>query len=255
MRPYRITSILFIIALIVLDMLYFSGLIAWWWIIVCIAAYVHVLVFAAIFIQWNFYTKSYNRGSNKQLIALTFDDGPAVETARILDILKAQGVQAAFFSIGKRASNDVEIVKRWHTEGHIVGNHSFNHGFNFDWLSTHKMVAEMNATNEVIKTAIGKIPKLFRPPYGVTNPNLARAIRKTRMHSIGWNVRSFDTKAKNPEALLNSILTKLKGGDIILLHDSMPITADILTDLITKARQKGYTFARLDKLLDIAPYE
>jgi peptidoglycan/xylan/chitin deacetylase (PgdA/CDA1 family) len=212
-------------------------------------------VLGAIFIHWNFYTKSYNGGNNKQLIALTFDDGPAEQTARILDILKAQDVQAAFFSIGKRVNDNIEIVKRWHAEDHVVGNHSFNHGFNFDWLPTSKMLAEINATNDVVEKTIGKTPKLFRPPYGVTNPNLARALSKSGMHSIGWNVRSFDTKAKKPEVLLDSILKKLKGGDIILLHDSMSITADILTDLIVKARQKGYTFARVDKLLDIAPYE
>lgn len=238
-----------------LDILYFSGVVAWWWIIVAIVLYVHALVLGAIFIQWNFYTKSYYKGDNKQLIALTFDDGPVEQTARILDILKAQDVQAAFFSIGKHAGNNIEIVKRWHAEGHVVGNHSFNHGFNFDWLPTGKMVAEINATNEVIKGAIGKTPKLFRPPYGVTNPNLARAIRKTSMYSIGWNVRSFDTKATEPEVLLNNILRKLKGGDIVLLHDSMSITADILTDLITQTREKGFTFTRIDQLLDIAPYE
>lgn len=222
---------------------------------VCIIVYVHILVLGAIFIQWNFYTKSFNKGKNKQLIALTFDDGPASETARILDVLKVQGVQATFFSIGKRAESNIEMVKRWDAEGHLVGNHSFSHGFNFDWLPSSKMSAEIEKTNEVIRRSIGKTPKLFRPPYGVTNPNLAKAIRRTGMYSIGWNVRSFDTKAKDPQALLNSILTKLRGGDIILLHDSMPVTADILTDLIVQARQKGYTFAPLDKLLDITPYE
>lgn len=74
------------------------------------------------------------------------------------------------------------------------------------------------------------------------------------MHSIGWNVRSFDTTAKNKADLEARILNSLKGGDIVLLHDSQQITAEILTDLIRKAREKGFTFVRVDKLLDLRPY-
>ncbi len=74
------------------------------------------------------------------------------------------------------------------------------------------------------------------------------------MQSIGWNIRSFDTKAKDPEVLLQRLLGKLKGGDIVLLHDSIPITAEILTEFIIQARKKGFTFARVDSLLGIDAY-
>ena len=117
------------------------------------------------------------------------------------------------------------------------------------------MLAEIETTNSLIQQLTGKTPKLFRPPYGVTNPNLAKAIRKSGMHSIGWNIRSFDTTAKDNQKLLARILQKVEGGDIILLHDSMNITKEILTELIESLRNKGYSFVRLDKLLDIEPYE
>jgi len=74
------------------------------------------------------------------------------------------------------------------------------------------------------------------------------------MHSIGWSLRSFDTKAKNSQELLNSILDKLQGGDIVLLHDTKAITREILTDLIVNARKKGFTFVRIDKMLSIDAY-
>ena len=74
------------------------------------------------------------------------------------------------------------------------------------------------------------------------------------MVSIGWNIRSFDTTAKDPQQLLQRILGKLQGGDVILLHDSMEITHQILTQLIHQARQKGFTFVRLDQLLQIDAY-
>lgn len=217
--------------------------------------YIALLVLGAINIQWNFYIRSRHRGKNEKWITLTFDDGPAEETSAILDILKEQAVAATFFTIGKNAAQQPEILKRWRDEGHLIGNHSYRHGFNFDWQSTAKMREEIKATNAVIENCTGIKTKLFRPPYGVTNPNLAKAIKQCGMYSIGWSVRSFDTTAKHPEKLLAHILQKTKGGDIILLHDSMDITKNILTETIIKLRQKGYSFVRLDELLDIKAYE
>lgn len=252
---FRYTTIIFILLLIGLDYGYFFGNISWGWIVVVLVVYLHLLVFGSIYIRWNFYLRSYNKGKDKRYIALTFDDGPGAETAAILDILKQQKVEAAFFSIGKNAAANQQLVKRWYEEGHLIGNHSYNHGFNFDWQSAKKMQAEITQTNTCIASVIGRQPKLFRPPYGVTNPNLAKAVQRSGMHSIGWNVRSFDTKAKDENALLKRILDRLEGGDIILLHDSMAITRRILTTLITEARKKGFTFVRVDKMLEIEGYE
>lgn len=254
MRPYRITSILFVIALVLLDIAYLGGIVEWWWLVIAFIAYISLLVLGASFIEWNFYLKSFNSGKKEKQIALTFDDGPSELTPAILDVLKEQNVQAAFFTIGKNASKYPEIVKRWHEEGHVVGNHSYDHGFNFDWQSSKKMAAEIERTNHLILTTIGVTPLLFRPPYGITNPNLARAVDKTGMYSIGWSVRSLDTRAGDATKLLNKLLNEIKGGDIILLHDTMAITREILTDFIVQARKKGFTFARVDQLLDIDAY-
>lgn len=254
MRPFGIVNILFITLLILLDALYLYGIADWYWILVLIILYIHLLVLGAVYIQWNFYVKSYNKGTADKFIALTFDDGPAGETERILDILKEQKVEAAFFTIGKRAADNPGVVKRWYDEGHLIGNHSYNHGFNFDWKSARNMATEIERTNTIVSGITGKTPLLFRPPYGVTNPNVAKSVKLTGMYSIGWNIRSFDTKAKDSGMLKQRILSGLKGGDIILLHDSMPVTAEILTDLIVQARQKGFTFARVDKLLGLQPY-
>lgn len=254
MRPYRIVTFLFLLSLLVIDYAYFMHGASLWWLAGSIAIYINLLVLGTIFIRWNFYLVSLNKGKKKDLVALTFDDGPAEQTAMILDILKAEGVQAAFFSIGKNAAAHPELVKRWHEEGHLVGNHSYNHGFNFDWKLSRAMAKEMEQANDTIMSLIGKKPKLFRPPYGVTNPNLAKAVKRTGMQSVGWSLRSFDTAAKDPRELLERILLKVEGGDIILLHDSMPITREILTGLIKAVRQKGFTFARVDKMLDIDAY-
>jgi peptidoglycan/xylan/chitin deacetylase (PgdA/CDA1 family) len=254
MRPYKLVTILFLISLLAVDYAYFMAGASLGWIAGALGVYISLLVLGTIFIRWNFYIRSFNKSSNKKLVALTFDDGPAEQTAAILDVLKKEGVEAAFFSIGKNAAAHPELVKRWDTEGHVVGNHSYEHGFNFDWKLSKNMVKELGQTNDTIKSLIGKTPRLFRPPYGVTNPNLAKAVKRTNMHSIGWSIRSFDTRAKDPKELLERILLNVEGGDIILLHDSMLITKDILTALIKKVREKGYTFSRVDKMLEIDAY-
>ncbi|HRO41493.1 MAG TPA: polysaccharide deacetylase family protein [Flavipsychrobacter sp.] len=252
--PFKIVNILSIVALIVLVWLYQNIQVSGWWFLALFLVYSSALVLGAIYIRWNFYLKSFDKGENKNWIALTFDDGPAGKTAAILDILKNENVPATFFCIGKNVSDNSELVKRWDDEGHLIGNHSFNHGFNFDWQSAKQMAEEIEQTNATIRSIIGKSPAFFRPPYGVTNPNVAKAVKLTQVHSIAWNVRSFDTTAKNPDQLLARILNQLRGGDIILLHDSMPITCEILTELIHKARQKGFTFVRVDKMLGLDAY-
>jgi len=96
--------------------------------------------------------------------------------------------------------------------------------------------------------------RFFRPPYGVTNPNLAKAIKAGNYHSIGWSVRSMDTVAKTEQKLLLKITTNLKSGDIVLLHDSVDITIQTLQKIIDAIKAKGFEIVRLDKLLNLEAY-
>jgi peptidoglycan/xylan/chitin deacetylase (PgdA/CDA1 family) len=238
---------------------YFNGYSAWW-ILACIIAFITILVLGSIYIHWNFYFRSVNKipllhvkfdrekfsviNRGKE-VALTFDDGPAEHTEAVLDILKREKVNATFFIIGKNISGREGLLKHMQAEGHSIGNHSFNHGFNFDWQSAAKMQEEIELTNQAIESITGTPVTLFRPPYGVTNPNLGKALRNSNLKSIGWNLRSMDTVAKDEKQLLNKILTRVKAGDIILLHDRCSITAEILPELITTLKKRGFGFATL----------
>lgn len=254
MRPFQYIAILFVAVLAGVTFLYFSGVIAFVWLPVLSMAYIALLYFGVTKIQWNYYLHSYNKGHNKHFIALTFDDGPNTETEAILDILQQEQVKAAFFCIGRNIEKNQALALRMHDEGHIVANHSYYHTTGFDWMSSKRMLAEMEKCNSLIRKVTGKEPNMFRPPYGVTNPNLYRAVKSSGMLSIGWSLRSFDTMAKDGGKLKNKIINKLSGGDIILLHDSVPLTREILTDLIREARKKGFTFVRVDQLLDVQAY-
>jgi peptidoglycan/xylan/chitin deacetylase (PgdA/CDA1 family) len=238
---------------------YFNGY-STWWILACIIAFITILVLGSIYVQWNFYFRSVNKipllnvkfdqekfsviNRGKE-VALTFDDGPAEHTEAVLDILKREKVNATFFIIGKNIAGRETLLKRMQEEAHSIGNHSFHHGFNFDWQSAAKMQEEIALTNQAIESITGTSVTLFRPPYGVTNPNLAKALRNSNLKSIGWNLRSMDTVAKDERQLLNKILTRVKAGDIILLHDRCSITASILPELITTLKKRGFTFATL----------
>lgn len=254
MRPFQYISLVFTLLLTAGIYLYLQDKVELIWLICFVALYFGFLYFAVTQIQWNYYIKSHNKGVHDKYIALTFDDGPNQETAAILDILQREKVRATFFCIGKHVEANQLLAHRMHDEGHVLGNHSYYHTHSFDWMSSKKMLAEIEECNNIIRQITGRSSLLIRPPYGITNPNLSRAVKHSGMTSIGWSLRSFDTMSKNKEELKNRIINKLKGGDIVLLHDSMPITREILTDLIHEARQKGFTFVRVDKLLDVKAY-
>jgi peptidoglycan/xylan/chitin deacetylase (PgdA/CDA1 family) len=188
-------------------------------------------------------------------VALTFDDGPLTAfTPQILDILQKAQAPAAFFCIGNRIAGQEALLKRIDAEGHVIGNHSFSHHFWFDLFPASKMLAELQQVDNTIEQVTGKRPRLFRPPYGVTNPNVRRAVNRGNYTAVGWNIRSLDTVAKRADELMNRILSRLQPGGVILMHDSIPLTVEILPALIAHIREQGYTIKRIDQLLNIPAY-
>lgn len=251
-----VTVFVIVLLLHVAASICFNGY-SFWWLPGILAIYLILLILGSIFIRWNFYVKSVNKLPRLRLhfnqkgfamsqpdnvVALSFDDGPTEHTAVILDILKKEKVPATFFLIGRQIEGQEAIVRRMSEEGHEIGGHSFSHSKHFDWKSSGVMLSEILSANEAIEAISQKPVRLFRPPYGVTNPNLAKAIRLSGMKSVGWSIRSLDTIAKSEKKLLNRILKDVKPGAIILLHDHCTVTQKILSELITGIREKGYAF-------------
>ena len=103
-------------------------------------------------------------------MALTFDDGPDERnTSMILDILK-NGINCNILLYRTQYSGNESVLKRIHMEGHTIGNHSYSHAFLFDLFSKRKMQKDLEQMDNLVVQILGKRPKLFRPPYGVTNP-------------------------------------------------------------------------------------
>jgi peptidoglycan/xylan/chitin deacetylase (PgdA/CDA1 family) len=148
---------------------------------------------------------------------ISFDDGPASNyTTEILQLLKQDNVKATFFCIGNRIAGNENIIKKIKEDGHIIGNHSYSHHFWFDIFSSKKMLDDLKKMDQETERVTGMLPKLFRPPYGVTNPNLRKAIIKGDYTPIGWSVRSMDTVIKDEKKLLDKINRSLKPGAVFL---------------------------------------
>lgn len=222
--------------------------------------FISVTAYGSAQIQANYFVKSINKGGRRsgtgKAVALTFDDGPDPDsTPRILDILRENDLKATFFVIGRKAAEYPHLLQRIADEGHTIGNHSFSHHNLIGVFSKRKLQADIQRCNETIKEITGLSPMLFRPPFGVTNPRYAAVLKDLQMQSVGWSLRSLDTRAKNRYQLIQKIISKLKPRDIVLLHDHLPLTADSLADIIGHCREMGIKIEPLPRLIGKEPYE
>jgi peptidoglycan-N-acetylglucosamine deacetylase len=224
--------------------------------VVIVLAYSLILFYGCYFIGSQFFMNVICKGPvDRRQVALTFDDGPHSEnTDKILLTLKNTNTKAAFFCIGKNISGNEYLLNRINAEGHLIGNHSYSHDFWFDMYSSRKMTEDLKRMNDLTQRTINLQPGFFRPPYGVTNPNLAKAVSVKKMLPIGWNIRSLDTVIRDKEKLTNKILKSLSPGAIILMHDTSKIAVDALPGLIQRITESGYEIVRLDKLINEQPY-
>ena len=189
-------------------------------------------------------------------VALTFDDGPDPQrTPAVLDLLARQGVRATFFVVGARAEAHPELVRRMVAEGHVVGNHSYTHSWRFPLRSLGRTVEELRRTGEVLHRITGRQPRLFRPPFGVTNPTIARAVRRLGLDPVGWSIRSLDTMGQSPERVAARILRRLHPGAVILLHDRCAGSERLGGLLVEGLRSRGLEPVTLPELFDIEAYE
>lgn len=229
-----------------------------WVIIILAIALTLFLVWASADVGSNVYLKSVCKGAVKdKVVTLTFDDGPdELMTPKVLDVLKRYDIKAVFFLIGEKVDKNPGIVRRIVEEGHIVANHTYSHSGLFPLSGKGKVMQELQKCGESIKNAIGRHPLLFRPPFGVTNPIIGRAVNAQGLKTIGWSIRSLDTvDGKTRAEILRKVEAKLHPGAIILLHDRCAKSDELLESIIESALNRNYSFIPLDKMLKIDVYE
>jgi len=193
----------------------------------------------------NFYLNAIHRNTSEKVV-LTFDDGPHEKfTLRILDILDRYNIKAVFFMVGKQITANPDIAKEVANRGHQIGIHSQNHNFFFGFLRGRMLRNEIKKCAQMIENTMGIDTILFRPPFGVTNPMIAKEVEKQNLLTIGWSVRSFDTTTIKPEKIINRVIKKVGKGSIVLMHDRLDQTCEALPRIIEKIHSLGLTFGPL----------
>lgn len=240
-------SILFYIFLNVALYLFQASLWVYFFVFILFLA---LIIWGASNIQLNYFVKNINfKQTQKKEVALTFDDGPTEFTPLFLELLKENDIKATFFCIGKQIEKFPEIFQQIIADGHTIGNHTYSHSNKTGMFSTSQMQEEIQKCDDIIKI-FGQIKtKLYRPPFGVTNPNIARAISKTEKTSIGWNNRSFDTSQDSQNKIVKRITNQLKKGNIILMHDTSEKSFHVLEDLLLILQRDGYSTFTIDQLI------
>jgi peptidoglycan/xylan/chitin deacetylase (PgdA/CDA1 family) len=180
-------------------------------------------------------------------VALTFDDGPStVNTPKVLKALKKYNAHATFFVVGSRVSEGAEILKQEVAQGCEIANHSWNHT-NLAKLSMKKVNKQYDKTAKLVKKLVGYDVKLLRPPYGA----ISQKMRKKLKHPmILWNVDTLDWKLKNTKKILKQIKKNVKDGDIILMHDIHPTTAESLDTVLSWLVKNDYDILTVSELAE-----
>lgn len=238
------------------------------------------MVWASASIRSGVYVRAFCREkTDLKVVYLTFDDGPhPPETERVLDVLREHGVRATFFLIGSKVSGNEAVLRRMLEEGHALGLHTYSHAGTFPLLSFDKMLADVNEGKRAVESVAGKKISLFRPPFGVTNPTISKVVRTLGLHTVGWDVRSFDTmfckssehsceqsgySCKQSEhscmqsghsckqsghdwyvPVVERIMKQVRPGSVILLHDRLDGASELLALLLDSLAASGYDFTR-----------
>jgi len=175
-----------------------------------------ILALACSHISWSWFIPSKVNGYSKNGVSLTFDDGPTEQTVKVLNVLKTYNTKATFFLIGKQCEQYPELVKQIIEEGHTVGLHSYSHSSDLYFKGSNHFSKDVTKCQNVISSIINKKCRWYRTPFGVINPHAAKALKNEKLTLVGWSLRSFDTKHKDPDILVKHISSKVKTGDIIL---------------------------------------
>ncbi len=179
--------------------------------------------------------------NDKKEIYLSFDDGPTQElTDKILTILARKNVKATFFLVGENVKKFPQLYNSIISNGHVVGNHTFNH-FKGWLVASDVYLDNIRKASDFIKS------NLFRPPYGKISIQQAKLV-KSEYKIIMWSLLTRDYDSKITPEKCFQISKKVKSGDIIVFHDNIKAQKNMLFALplfLDFAIENGYTFKTL----------
>jgi len=159
------------------------------------------------------------RTGRPNTVALTFDDGPnPAFTPRLLRLLDANHIRATFFLMGRYVRECPSLVQEIAAAGHTIGNHTDTHP-NLFWLTPSRIAEELSRCQDAIDKACGQRPVWMRPPFGYRGPHLFPVVRRVGLRGVVmWSRLALDWKPQSIAEMVHR-LRRVRGGDIVLLHD------------------------------------
>jgi peptidoglycan/xylan/chitin deacetylase (PgdA/CDA1 family) len=193
-------------------------------------------------------------------VAITFDDGPNPPyTLRIRDILDQRGVKATFFTVGKALDKRPDVSRALLADGMLIACHSYHHDA-VSWMDPR--YRELRSTDDAFMRNLGVRPTFYRPPHGTHTPFMAHALAEKGMKMVTWDVSAADWATNDAELVARRILTKVRPGSIILLHDGIDgnigadrsVVLEALPIILDGLESRGLKPVTLDKLLGVPGY-
>ncbi|ERJ58478.1 polysaccharide deacetylase family protein [Sphingobacterium paucimobilis] len=255
-RHKNIVPVLLSLGILAAILALFS-VISWSWCFLLIMLWIGLTTWGSFDIRQSYFTDVFYKKARHdgRSLALTFDDGPTPITEDFLDLLKSYDAKATFFCIGKQINKHPRIFKRILEEGHTIGNHTMMHSKAFGFLTAEQVILEINSCDAVVNDLVPLKPRLFRPPFGVTNPPMAKAVQQTKHQVIGWSIRSLDTVLSNEDKIYERVVRRLQPGDIVLFHDTSVKTLRVLERVLVYMKERDWHSVTADELLNLHAYE
>jgi peptidoglycan/xylan/chitin deacetylase (PgdA/CDA1 family) len=195
-------------------------------------------------------------------IAITLDDGPNEPyTSQLLDFLDEAGVRVTLFQVGRCIERYPETTMRAYAAGHVIGNHSFTHQFH-KYLVQPRMIREIDSTQKLIHSLIGRTPLLLRAPWFMHTPGL-RGTATDRSLSFVTGALPHPIEILQPKAssIAGHALKHAGDGAILIFHDGYRWrrgfrghTIEAVKVVVTELKRQGYTFVTANELLNVPAY-
>jgi peptidoglycan/xylan/chitin deacetylase (PgdA/CDA1 family) len=182
------------------------------------------------------------------VVALTFDDGPHPDfTPKLLDILKRENVKATFFVVGRMAEQYPQLIRAERAAGHVVGNHTYHH-VNLTKIPIDEIATEWQACQDVVQSITGGTMRFCRPPGGDYDGDVITAAMALGLTTVLWTDDPGDYASPGDRTIDRRVLGAISSGGIVLLHDGVQQTLDILPGLIASLKRRGFRFETVEQM-------
>lgn len=187
--------------------------------------------------------------SKFKCVALTFDDGPAPFTDRLLRVLAAQGAKATFFLIGNKVAADPAAARRIADAGMEIGSHTWEHP-NMSTIPVSEIPAQLRKATQAIAAATGEEPSLYRPAGGLSSAAVRAEAGRQGIAEILWDVIPFDwINDADLAASTYMLKTQIRPGSVVLLHDTYSSTVDLVYQFLPVLLANNYHMVTVSHLL------